>query len=361
MRSPTGSPSPSPAHARLSSRRRATTTSRRRPFLLGVCLAFLAAGLLAVASRARRGASTAPATWPLALVAPAGFAAQEHLERLAATGSFPAELAMQPGFLAGLALQLPFALLAVLAARWLGRGAEAVGRAIGRAPAYGGRLPAASPGPRERRPATAPGAGIRAQRTRSSPFRLTACARDRGRVPRTKGGPTNARTLRPSSCTSGGACPRCLRRLRRAAGLGSAPTGRDNNGARDRADAARRDGAGRDGPTADRPSRRTETEPAETEPPAATEDRFDVDVLVMVAEGERVGGEGRVEAKKNDRVRIAIQVDEPQEFHLHGYELSRSATPNEPAVFRFNAKLEGIFELESHLSEAVIVNVVVEP
>ena len=105
----------------------------------------------------------------------------------------------------------------------------------------------------------------------------------------------------------------------------------------------------------------TETEPAETEPPAATEDRFDVDVLVMVAEGERVGGEGRVEAKKNDRVRIVIQVDEPQEFHLHGYELSRNATPNDPAVFRFNAKLEGIFELESHLSEAVIVNVVVEP
>ena len=104
-----------------------------------------------------------------------------------------------------------------------------------------------------------------------------------------------------------------------------------------------------------------ETEPAETDPPATTEDRFDVDVHVMVEDGERVGGEGRVEAKKGDRVRIEIAVDAPQEFHLHGYELSKNATPGKPAVFQFQAKLEGVFELESHLSEAVIVNVVVEP
>ena len=115
------------------------------PFVLGICVAFLAAGLLAVALRAHRGARTASATWPPALVAPVGFAAQEHLERLAATGSFPVELAVQPGFLAGLALQLPFALLAVLAARWLGRGAEAVGRAISRVPAYGRVVPPGCP------------------------------------------------------------------------------------------------------------------------------------------------------------------------------------------------------------------------
>jgi hypothetical protein len=104
-----------------------------------------------------------------------------------------------------------------------------------------------------------------------------------------------------------------------------------------------------------------ETEPAETDPPATTEDRFDVDVHVMVEDGDRIGGEGRVEAKKGDQVRIEIAVDAPQEFHLHGYELSKNATPDKPAVFQFQAKLEGVFELESHLSEAVIVNVVVEP
>jgi hypothetical protein len=111
------------------------------------------------------------------------------------------------------------------------------------------------------------------------------------------------------------------------------------------------------------PPTETETEPAETETesPATTESRFDVDVHVEVVGGERVGGRGRVEAKKGDRVRIEISVDAPQEFHLHGYELSQAATPDRPAVFRFPAELEGIFELESHLSEAVIVNLVVEP
>jgi hypothetical protein len=114
-------------------------------------------------------------------------------------------------------------------------------------------------------------------------------------------------------------------------------------------------------PTEPTPPAETDTEPAETDPPATTEERFDVDVYVMVEDGERVGGEGRVGAKKGDRVRIEIAVDAPQEFHLHGYELSKNATPDKPAVFQFQAKLEGVFELESHLSEAVIVNVVVEP
>jgi hypothetical protein len=100
-----------------------------------------------------------------------------------------------------------------------------------------------------------------------------------------------------------------------------------------------------------------ETEPTETE----AEDEPDVDVFIQVADGERVGGKGRVEAKKGDHVRIEISVDAAQEFHLHGYDLSKRATPRRPAVFEFEAELEGIFALESHESEEVIVDVVVEP
>jgi hypothetical protein len=115
------------------------------PFLLGTCLAFLVAGLLAIVLRSWRGAATPPASWPLALLAPLGFAAQEHLERLVATGSFPSELAGQPTFLVGIALQLPFALAALLAARGLGRAAEAVGRAIATAAPTRHRLRASAP------------------------------------------------------------------------------------------------------------------------------------------------------------------------------------------------------------------------
>jgi hypothetical protein len=101
----------------------------------------------------------------------------------------------------------------------------------------------------------------------------------------------------------------------------------------------------------------TETEPAETE----TEPRADVDILIQVADGARIGGEGRIEAKTGDTVRIEVQVDAPQDLHIHGYELEKSATPDKPAVFRFKADLEGIFDLESHLADVVLAKLVVEP
>lgn len=63
-----------------------------------------------------RGA-TRPA-WPFAVFALSTFAVQEHAERLVHTGDLPL-LATHPVFLLGLALQLPFALAAWLAARWL--------------------------------------------------------------------------------------------------------------------------------------------------------------------------------------------------------------------------------------------------
>ena len=51
-----------------------------------------------------------------ALAAPAGFAGQEHVERLIHTGDVP-WLVTTPSFLVGLALQVPVALLCVLVAR----------------------------------------------------------------------------------------------------------------------------------------------------------------------------------------------------------------------------------------------------
>jgi hypothetical protein len=101
------------------------------PFVLGICLALLLAGIAAQVARAlRRGSRSAPAAWPLAALPLLGFVLQEHLERLAATGDVPLAAVSEPTFLVGLALQLPFALAALVAARILGRAAEAVGRAL---------------------------------------------------------------------------------------------------------------------------------------------------------------------------------------------------------------------------------------
>ena len=65
-----------------------------------------------------RSRAAAPAVHVFPLVAITTFAVQEHLERLVHGGSVPI-LATSPAFLLGLALQVPFALLAWLLARWL--------------------------------------------------------------------------------------------------------------------------------------------------------------------------------------------------------------------------------------------------
>ena len=100
------------------------------PIALAGCLALLLAGLAGHAVHAFRGASSARPAWPVALVPLIAFTLQEHLERLVAWGHLPLAAALEPTFLVGLALQIPFALAALLVARLLAGAAQAVGRAL---------------------------------------------------------------------------------------------------------------------------------------------------------------------------------------------------------------------------------------
>jgi hypothetical protein len=58
-----------------------------------------------------------PSLLPFAVLAPAIFASQEHIERLLQDGVFPWSAALDATFLVGLLLQLPFAALAYFLAR----------------------------------------------------------------------------------------------------------------------------------------------------------------------------------------------------------------------------------------------------
>jgi hypothetical protein len=55
--------------------------------------------------------------------------------------------------------------------------------------------------------------------------------------------------------------------------------------------------------------------------------------------------------KKNDRVRIVVSSDAPDQIHLHGYDIEKEATPGKPARFDFKANVEGAFIIESHAAE----------
>ena len=103
----------------------------RLPLVLGIAGAVALVSLLVATLDTARGrpARTLP-PWAFGLLAPIAFVAQEFLERSLHSGTFAWHAAAAPTFLPGLLVQVPFALLAWLAARTLLRAAVRVGRAL---------------------------------------------------------------------------------------------------------------------------------------------------------------------------------------------------------------------------------------
>jgi hypothetical protein len=96
--------------------------------LLLLCGTIAAAGLVLVLIGGPARRTARPLL--LALVPVLGFVVQEHLERTVHGGAFPLHLVTEPRFLLGLALQVPFALCALLFAAVLLRAANRLARAL---------------------------------------------------------------------------------------------------------------------------------------------------------------------------------------------------------------------------------------
>ncbi len=101
---------------------------------VAVCLAALLVALAASLASAIRGRRRPDVpVWFFGLVPPLGFVVQEHLERLLHAGTVPYATALEPVFVVGLLLQLPFAVAAYLLARAVVTLGELVARALGSA------------------------------------------------------------------------------------------------------------------------------------------------------------------------------------------------------------------------------------
>jgi hypothetical protein len=107
------------------------------PLFLTLCAATAS---LALAARMAGRRGRALPSWPAGLLPLLGFALQEHLERGLALGAVPWATALEPVFLLGLALQLPFALAALLVARALTAVADAIAPRTLRRPRRGLQL-----------------------------------------------------------------------------------------------------------------------------------------------------------------------------------------------------------------------------
>jgi hypothetical protein len=90
------------------------------PALAVWAVALVVAGVvLSVGEGVRGRRPSRPPVRLFAVLPPVAFVVQEHLERLIASGSIPHDLVLEPAFLLGLALQLPFAVTALLLTRTL--------------------------------------------------------------------------------------------------------------------------------------------------------------------------------------------------------------------------------------------------
>jgi FtsP/CotA-like multicopper oxidase with cupredoxin domain len=89
-----------------------------------------------------------------------------------------------------------------------------------------------------------------------------------------------------------------------------------------------------------------ETTPAEAAPPPPKPEV----TRVRIRGGEVVGGPPDITVKNGDVVRIVVASDAPDDIHLHGYDIEKTAAPGQPARFRLKADIEGAFEMESHVA-----------
>jgi hypothetical protein len=106
-----------------------------------------------------------------------------------------------------------------------------------------------------------------------------------------------------------------------------------------------------DEPKADDKKQQKPEKPAEPEVPQ-----------LEIRDGAPVGGPLEVEVTAGDELRIDITTDAPDELHLHSYEVYLDIVPgktNELVVE--NADIEGVIELESHSTGALLAEISVVP
>ncbi|HSC93113.1 MAG TPA: hypothetical protein VLB86_15780 [Gaiellaceae bacterium] len=112
---------------------------------------------------------------------------------------------------------------------------------------------------------------------------------------------------------------------------------------------------------ATQPTESTDTSPAATSAETEPAPPQPVAFAVAVRGGTVPGGIQRWQVSQGDRVRIVVRSDEDDEIHLHGYDIEKEVGPGRPAIFVFDARLAGRFELEAHHGPGQIAQLDVEP
>ena len=69
----------------------------------------------------------------------------------------------------------------------------------------------------------------------------------------------------------------------------------------------------------------------------------------------------KLEATEGETVKFRVRSDEPEEVHVHGYNISKDVEPGQTATMSFKADINGIFEIEFEHAKTQIAELKVEP
>ncbi len=72
-------------------------------------------------------------------------------------------------------------------------------------------------------------------------------------------------------------------------------------------------------------------------------------------------GEKTLDFEQGETVRFRVRSSEPEEVHVHGYDIYEDIVPGKTATISFKGEITGIFEVEFHNAGAPIGKLKVEP
>jgi hypothetical protein len=83
--------------------------------------------------------------------------------------------------------------------------------------------------------------------------------------------------------------------------------------------------------------------------------------ISIASSGEPVGGLEQLEFDSGEQIRFAVKSKIDDEVHVHGYDITERVPAGKKVTLAFKAKLEGVFEVESHTTGTQLAELRVSP
>jgi hypothetical protein len=78
-------------------------------------------------------------------------------------------------------------------------------------------------------------------------------------------------------------------------------------------------------------------------------------IEVTFAHGKATGDTGRVQVSTGTAVTLVVTSDVADTVHVHGYDIEKELTPGTPVTLEFDATVAGVFEVELHEANTVLL------